>query len=102
MSGRAESVGPNVQDYGKAGGALASRRMWLDPVGVEHHDYLYALATHPAIGPRWRFHGRVVSRDEFVSGLWNGVDAQFVAPGLPGLVRRKRPMLFVAVNLHST
>ena len=57
---------------------LAGRWVKLVCVSPEHIDFLYELSMEEPNNARWRFHGTVISKEEFVSNLWPGVLSQFL------------------------
>lgn len=57
---------------------LAGRHVRLTPLAPGHYDWLYATATSPAQGPRWRLRGAVPRPEQFVDWVWQGVLAQYV------------------------
>ena len=57
----------------------------LEPADL---DFLYALATGPATGYRWRYRGAFPPADQFRIDVWSGVLSQFVVWRGPEPARR--------------
>jgi RimJ/RimL family protein N-acetyltransferase len=79
---------------------LEGGRVVLRVLSPADHGWLYALATHPSNGYRWRYGGATPSPEMFVHSLWDRVLAQFA------IVQRStgRPVGLVvayAPDLHS-
>ena len=67
----------------------------LRPLAQNDYAYLYELSLSAVNSARWRYRGATPSPEQFVSDLWNGVQAQFM---IETPEPRKRAGLVVAYN----
>jgi RimJ/RimL family protein N-acetyltransferase len=86
VTGAAEELGPTATT-----GLLPARRRsalapvldspayQLTPIQESDLDFLYALATHPETGYRWRYRGNPPTQQQFGADLDGGVLVQYVA-----------------------
>jgi RimJ/RimL family protein N-acetyltransferase len=58
--------------------SLEGRLFGLRPLLPDDLGFLYALATNPTSGYRWRFRGAVPPLEVFQELLWQGVHVQFL------------------------
>jgi RimJ/RimL family protein N-acetyltransferase len=78
LCGASGAAQPGAANIEVSGPVLVSRRVRIEPVSSQHHEFLHALASNPLNGFRWHHGGNVPPFDVFVAGLWQGVLAQYV------------------------
>jgi len=63
---------------------LSTRRVTLRTIGPRDLPFLYALATDPEVGYRWRYRGATPSPEQFAGELWQGVLCQYLVARTDG------------------